>query len=81
MKKLIFVAASVALLIVGIGAGAVLSTEKRVAHYGPNFVCLLNAEGAIECLGSDIFGVVSGCSRCERLYRDKRRRHIRLRLQ
>ena len=60
MKKLIFVAASVALLIVGIGAGTVLSTEKRVAHYGPNFVCLLNAEGAIECLGSDIFGVVSG---------------------
>ena len=54
MKKLIFVAASVALLIVGIGAGTVLSTEKRVAHYGPNFVCLLNAEGAIECLGSDI---------------------------
>ena len=60
MKKLIFVAASVALLIVGIGAGTVLSTEKRVAHYGPNFVCLLNAEGAIECLGSDVFGVVSG---------------------
>ena len=43
----------------GIGAGAVLSAEKRVAHYGPNFVCLLNAAGAIECLGSDIFGVVS----------------------
>ena len=59
VKKLIFVAAGVALLIMGIGAGAVLSTEKRVAHYGPNFVCLLNAAGAIECLGSDIFGVVS----------------------
>ena len=60
MKKLIVVAASVALLVVGIGAGAVLSTDQRVAHYGPNFACLLNAEGAIECLGSDIFGVVSG---------------------
>ena len=59
VKKLIFVAAGVALLIMGIGAGAVLSAEKRVAHYGPNFVCLLNAAGAIECLGSDIFGVVS----------------------
>ena len=60
MKKLIFVMASVVLLMVGIGAGAVLSTDKRVEHYGPNFVCLLNAEGAIECLGSDVFGVVSG---------------------
>ena len=60
MKKLIFVAASVVLLTIGIGAGAVLSTDKRVEHYGPNFVCLLNAEGAIECLGSDVFGVVSG---------------------
>ena len=47
VKKLIFVAAGVALLIMGIGAGAVLSAEKRVAHYGPNFVCLLNAAGAI----------------------------------
>ena len=47
MKKLIFVAASVVLLIVGIGAGAVLSTDKRVAHYGPNFVCLLNAEAQL----------------------------------
>ena len=60
MKKLIFVAVSVVLLIVGIGAGAVLSTDKRVSHYGPNFVCLLNAEEAVECLGSDVFGVVSG---------------------
>ena len=38
MKKLIVVVASVALLVVGIGAGAVLFTDKRVAHYGPNFV-------------------------------------------
>ena len=60
MKKLIFVVASIALLLVGIGAGAALTTEDRVAHYGPNFACLLDAEGAIECLGSDIFGVVSG---------------------
>ena len=59
MKKPIFVVASVVLLIVGIGAGAVLSTDRRVAHYGPNFVCLLDTEGAIECFGSDIFGVVS----------------------
>ena len=59
MRKLIIVVASVALLIVGIGAGAVLSTDKRVAHYGPNFVCLLDSEGVVECLGSDIFGVVS----------------------
>ena len=60
MKKLIFVMASVVLLMVGIGAGAVLSTDKHVEHYGPNFVCLLITEGAIECLGSDVFGVVSG---------------------
>ena len=60
MEKLIFVVASVVLLMVGIGAGVVLSTDKRVEHYGPNFVCLLNAEGTVECRGSDVFGVVSG---------------------